>query len=140
MKKLIQAYRAVELSKLENKTKPTIYNNGRLYIPIKIASKRSQKGYSIRYIKKSDLDHYLWNMIRIKTAINSIKELNVEWIMNVRLRQDQQKIAWANLPMANFIEDCHKDENGVLTHIDKTWEREIVDWWVKDNNLYITYS
>ena len=58
MKKLIQSYKAVELAKLEEKTKPTIYNNGRLYIPIMIPSKRSQKWYSIRYIKKSDLDSY----------------------------------------------------------------------------------
>ena len=58
MKKLIQAYKAVELAKLEGKTKPTIYNNGRLYIPIRIPSRRSQKGYSIRYIKKADLDSY----------------------------------------------------------------------------------
>ena len=43
MKEMIQAYKAVELARLENKTKPTIYNNGRLYIPIKIPSKRSQK-------------------------------------------------------------------------------------------------
>jgi len=58
MKEMIQAYKAVELARLENKTKPTIYNNGRLYIPIKIPSKRSQKWYSIRYIKKADLDDY----------------------------------------------------------------------------------
>jgi len=58
MKKMIPAYKAVELAKLENKTKPTIYHNGKLYIPITIPSKRAQKGYSIRYIKKSDLDEY----------------------------------------------------------------------------------
>ena len=58
MKKIIKSYKAVELATLENKTKPTIYNNGRLYIPISIPSKRAQKWYSIRYIKKSDLDIY----------------------------------------------------------------------------------
>ena len=58
MKELIQSYKAIELAGLEWKTKPTIYNNGRLYIPI---SKRSQKWYSIRYIKKSDLDQYFSN-------------------------------------------------------------------------------
>lgn len=58
MKKLIHAYKAVELAELENKTKPTIYNNWKKYIPIKITSRRSKKGYSIRYIKKSDLDEY----------------------------------------------------------------------------------
>lgn len=58
MKKIIKSYKAVELAKIEQKTKPTIYNNGRLYIPISIPSKRSQKGYSIRYIRKSDLDDY----------------------------------------------------------------------------------
>ena len=57
-KKMIQAYKAVELAELENKTKPTIYNNGDKYIPIKISSRRSAKGYSIRYIKGSDLDKY----------------------------------------------------------------------------------
>ena len=57
-KTMITAYKAVELAELEKKTKPTIYNNWRKYIPIKIASRRSQKGYSIRYIKKSDLDEY----------------------------------------------------------------------------------
>ena len=57
-KKMIQAYKAVELAELENKTKPTIYNNWKKYIPIKIASRRAKKGYSIRYIKKSDLDNY----------------------------------------------------------------------------------
>jgi len=55
---MITAYKAVELAELEKKTKPTIYNNWKKYIPIKIASRRSQKGYSIRYIKKSDLDEY----------------------------------------------------------------------------------
>lgn len=58
-KTMITAYKAVELAELEKKTKPTIYNNWRKYIPIKIASRRSQKGYSIRYIKKTDLDEYL---------------------------------------------------------------------------------
>lgn len=58
MKELIQSYKAVELARLEWKTKPTIYNNGRLYIPIMIPSKRAKKWYSIRYIKKSDLDSY----------------------------------------------------------------------------------
>lgn len=58
MKKLIPSYKAIELSELENKTKPTIYNNGRLYIPITIPSRRAKKWYSIRYIKKSDLDSY----------------------------------------------------------------------------------
>ena len=58
MKKLLPTYKAIELSQIENKTKPTIYNNGRLYIPIMIPSKRSKKWYSIRYIKKSDLDLY----------------------------------------------------------------------------------
>jgi hypothetical protein len=57
-KTMITAYKAVELAELEKKTKPTIYNNWKKYIPIKIASRRSQKGYSIRYIKKSDLDEY----------------------------------------------------------------------------------
>lgn len=61
MKELIQTYKAVELARIEWKTKPTIYNNGRLYIPISIPSKRSQKWYSIRYIKKSDLDRYFSN-------------------------------------------------------------------------------
>ena len=59
VKPIIKTYKAVELAILEKKTKPTIYNNGRKYIPIQIPSKRSKKGYSIRYIKKSDLDHYL---------------------------------------------------------------------------------
>ena len=68
MKKLIQAYKAVELAEMENKTKPTIYNNGRLYIPVKITSRRSQKGYSIRYIKKSDLDSYFENYGKNKGA------------------------------------------------------------------------
>lgn len=57
-KTMITAYKAVELAELEKKTKPTIYNNWKKYIPIKIASRRSQKGYSIRYIKKTDLDEY----------------------------------------------------------------------------------
>ena len=57
-KDMITAYKAVELAELEKKTKPTIYNNWKKYIPIKIASRRSQKGYSIRYIKKTDLDEY----------------------------------------------------------------------------------
>lgn len=61
MKKMIQAYKAVEMARLENKTKPTIYNNGRLYIPIMVTSKRAKKWYSIRYIKKSDLDSYFKN-------------------------------------------------------------------------------
>ena len=61
MKELIQSYKAVELAALENKTKPTIYNNGRLYIPIMIPSKRAQKWYSIRYIRREDLDFYLKN-------------------------------------------------------------------------------
>jgi len=61
-KKMIQAYKAVELAELEQKTKPTIYNNGKKYIPIKISSRRSAKGYSIRYIKKSDLDNYFNQM------------------------------------------------------------------------------
>ena len=56
---MIKTYKAVELAELEKKTKPTIYNNGRKYIPIQLPSKRSKKGYSIRYIKKSDLDYYL---------------------------------------------------------------------------------
>lgn len=59
MKEMIQAYKAIELAEAENKTRQTIYNNGRLYIPISIPSKRAKKGYSIRYIKKSDLDAYL---------------------------------------------------------------------------------
>lgn len=58
MKIIIKTYKAVELAESEKKTKPTIYNNGRKYIPIQIPSKRSKKGYSIRYIKKSDLDLY----------------------------------------------------------------------------------
>jgi hypothetical protein len=58
MKIIIKTYKAIELAELEKKTKPTIYNNGRKYIPIQIPSKRSKKGYSIRYIKKSDLDIY----------------------------------------------------------------------------------
>jgi len=67
MKKIIKSYKAVELSELEGKTKPTIYNNGGQYVPISIPSKRSQKGYSIRYIKKSDLDEYfmsIYDLIR----------------------------------------------------------------------------
>ena len=67
MKKIIKSYKAVELSELEGKTKPTIYNNGGQYVPISIPSKRSQKGYSIRYIKKSDIDGYfssVQNLIR----------------------------------------------------------------------------
>lgn len=55
---MITAYKAVELAELEKKTKPTIYNNWRKYIPIKIASRRAKKWYSIRYIKKADLDEY----------------------------------------------------------------------------------
>ena len=63
-KTMITAYKAVELAELEKKTKPTIYNNWKKYIPIKIASRRSQKGYSIRYIKKSDLDEYFNQKIK----------------------------------------------------------------------------
>ena len=59
MKKILPTYKAIELAELENKTRQTIYNNGRFYIPISIPSKRSKKGYSIRYIKKSDLESYL---------------------------------------------------------------------------------
>jgi hypothetical protein len=73
MKRLIPAYKAVELSKLEGKTKPTIYNNGRLYIPIMITSKRAKKWYSIRYIKKSDLDSYLNNDEKKRWICNSTK-------------------------------------------------------------------
>lgn len=58
MKKLIQAYKATELAIIEKRTKPTIYNNWKKYIPIKIASRRAKKWYSIRYIKKVDLDNY----------------------------------------------------------------------------------
>ena len=59
LNELLKTYKAIELAKQEGKTRQTIYNNGRLYIPIMIPSKRSQKWYSIRYIKKSDLDSYL---------------------------------------------------------------------------------
>lgn len=61
-KTMITAYKAVELAKLEKKTKPTIYNNGKKYIPIKISSRRAKKWYSIRYVKKSDLDEYFNQM------------------------------------------------------------------------------
>ena len=58
MKKLVQSYKAIELAEQEGKTRQTIYNNGRLYIPIMVKSKRAKKWYSISYIKKSDLDSY----------------------------------------------------------------------------------
>ena len=63
MKKIIKSYKAVELAEMESKTKPTIYNNGKQYIPISIPSKRSQKWYSIRYIKKTDLDEYFTDVL-----------------------------------------------------------------------------
>ena len=59
MKRLVEAFKAVELARLDNKSKPTIYNNNKKYIPIKISSKRSQKGYTIRYVRKTDLDMFL---------------------------------------------------------------------------------
>jgi hypothetical protein len=43
MKKIIQSYKAIELAEQEGKTRQTIYNNGRLYIPIMVKSKRAKK-------------------------------------------------------------------------------------------------
>lgn len=81
MKKIIKSYKAVELSELEGKTKPTIYNNGGLYVPISIPSKRSQKWYSIRYIKKSDLDDYFSSVQKLIRDYYSWKKNVLDFIV-----------------------------------------------------------
>lgn len=77
MKKLLPTYKAIELAEQEGKTRQTIYNNGRLYIPITIPSKRSKKWYSIRYIKKSDLDDYLNNNGETRWIFKGIKASDI---------------------------------------------------------------
>ena len=81
MKKIIKSYKAVELSELEGKTKPTIYNNGGQYVPISIPSKRSQKGYSIRYIRKSDLDEYFSSVQKLIRDYYSWKKNVLDFIV-----------------------------------------------------------
>ena len=57
-KKFVEWFKGMELALVEGKTKPTIYHNWRKYIRVKLKNKRSSKWYSIRYIRKKDLDNY----------------------------------------------------------------------------------
>ena len=56
--KFVECFKWIELALLDGKTKPTIYHNWKKYVRVKFKSKRSSKGYGIRYIRKSDLDKY----------------------------------------------------------------------------------
>lgn len=56
---MIELMKAVEMAAADKKTLPTIYNNRKKYIPIKVKSKRSIKKYTLRYIRVQDVLHYL---------------------------------------------------------------------------------
>lgn len=57
---LVKSYKASELAWIEKKNAKTIRNNNKKYIAIRVdtydSKKRSKRGYSIRYIRKSDLN------------------------------------------------------------------------------------
>ena len=57
-RKMVECFKGLELARLEGKTKPTIYNNWRKYVRVMFKNKNNAKGYSVRYIRKKDLDNY----------------------------------------------------------------------------------
>ena len=56
---MIESYKATELALLEKKSEKTIRNNKKKYIPIIVRSYRSKqnkKWYSVRYIRRADIE------------------------------------------------------------------------------------
>lgn len=56
---LIKAFSLVEMARIEQKSQNTILNNPDRYIPIRIdsaISRRGKKGYTIKYIRASDIN------------------------------------------------------------------------------------
>ena len=71
--------------------------------------------------------------------MDEIKDINIKWVLSVSTKLDTEEKLWCSMPIFQFIDDCKKDWEWILTHIDKEWNFMIVDWLVRDSILYIIY-